>query len=181
MAITIGGKTIINKYHHYIMTLRLPSFVSLDINGYSFREVTMDDIEILKKGDFSIQNMTPYLRRQKKYSTGLLFFDNEKNQPVGYIWVIRRGGNEMVYKIRNVEALISCVCVFKGFRGKNIANLMIGKIVELLYGEGGTEVALGVRTDNNSAIRAYEKAGFKITDEKKYIRVFRKNIPYHTV
>ena len=181
MAITIGGRIIINKYHHYIMTLRLKAFASLGINGYSSREITMDDIEILKKGDFSIQNMIPYLKRQKKYSTGLIFFDKEKNQPVGYIWVIRRGGNEMVYKIRNVEALISCVCVFKEFRGKNIANLMIGKVVELLYNEGGTEVALGVRTDNNSAIIAYEKAGFKITDEKEYIRVLRKNIPYHTV
>lgn len=181
MTISIGGKNIINQYHHYIMTLRLDDFVSLECKGYEFRRVTLNDIDILKKGDFAIQNMLPYLKQEKQYSTGLLCIEEITKQPVGYIWVIRRGGNEMVYKIRNVEALISCVCVFKDFRGKNIANGMIGRVVELLREEGGTEVALGVRTDNVSAIRAYEKAGFRITGEKKYLRVLRKNIPYHTV
>lgn len=67
------------------------------------------------------------------------------------------------------------------YRGKNIANRMLGKIVELLWDEGGTEVTLGVRTDNKTAIRAYEKAGFKVTDEKTYLRILRKNFPYHVV
>lgn len=44
--------------------------------------------------------------------------------------------------------------MFKEYRGKNIANRMLGKVVELLWDEGGTEVALGVRTDNKTAIRA---------------------------
>ena len=143
--------------------------------------MTLSDINVLKEGDFSIQNMLPYLKQEKQYSTGLLCVEELTKRPMGFIWVIRRGGNEMVYKIRNVEALISCVCVFKEYRGKNIANGMIGKVVELLREEDGTEVALGVRTDNASAIRAYEKAGFRVTGEKKYLRILRKNIPYHIV
>lgn len=89
--------------------------------------------------------------------------------------------NRTVYRIRNVEALISCACVFKEYRGKSIANRMLGKVVELLWDEGGTEMALGVRTDNKTAIRAYEKASFKVTDEKTYLRILRKNFPYHVV
>lgn len=181
MTISIGGKNIINQYHHYIMTLRLDDYVSLECKGYEFRCITLNDIDILKKGDFAIQNMLPYLKQEKQYSTGLLCIEEKTKQPVGYIWVIRRGGNEMVYRIRNVEALISCVCVFKEYRGKNIANRLLGKVVELLRDEGGTEVALGVRTDNKNAIRAYEKAGFKVTDEKNYLRILRKNFPYHVV
>lgn len=181
MTLSIAGKSIINRYHHYIMTLRLTDYVSLNCKGYEFRNITLDDIDILKKGDFAIQNMLPYLKREKRYATGLLCVEQTTGTPVGYIWVIRRGGNEMVYKIRRVEALISCVCVFKKYRGRNIANIMIGRIVELLRDEGGNEVALGVRTDNKPAIRAYEKAGFKVTDEKKYLRILRKNFPYHEV
>lgn len=180
MDITICGKRLIHSYHHYIMTLELNRFQHIDCSGYHCREITLDDIEILKKGDFSLPNMIPYLKKEKKYSTGFLFFD-ASDKPVGYIWVVRRGGNEMIYKVRCVEALISCVCVFKEFRGRNIANIMIGKIVELLRNNGGKEVALGVRTDNAPAIRAYEKAGFKVTGEKRYLRVLRKNIPCHEV
>ena len=50
--------------------------------------------------------------------------------------------------------------VFKEYRGRNIANLMISKVIETLREEGGTEVALGVRKANAAAIRAYEKCGF---------------------
>lgn len=181
MNITFLGKRIVHKYHHYIMTLKLDQFKRIKCDGYKYREVTKDDIEILRQGEFSVANMLPYLTSEKNQSTGLLFFDIKNGSPVGYIWVIRRGGNEMSYRIRNIDGLISCVCVFKEYRGLNIANLMISTIVDLLKEEGCTSVSLGVNTDNVSAIRAYEKAGFKVTGEKKYLRVLRKNIPYHTI
>ncbi len=181
MNITFLGKRIVHNYHHYIMTLNLDQFKGIKCDGYKYREVTRGDIEILGQGEFSVANMLPYLASEKKYSTGLLFFDKKNGNPVGYIWVIRRGGNEMSYRIRNIDGLISCVCVFKEYRGQNIANLMLSKIVGLLEEEGCTSVSLGVNTDNVSAIRAYEKAGFIVTGEKKYLRMLRKNIPYHTV
>ena len=181
MNITIGGRRLIHSYHHFIMGLNLQDFHCIECNGYKWRNVTEDDIGVLKKGDFAVANMLPYLRSESKYASGLLFFEENTNVPVGYIWVIRRGGNEMSYKIRNVDGLISCVCVFSEFRGRNIANLMISRIVDILKTEGCTNVALGVNTDNTAAIRTYKKAGFEVLDEKKYLRVLRKNIPYHTV
>ena len=181
MNITVGGKRLIHAYHHYIMRLDLVQFHRLECNGYRFRKVTESDIDILKRGDFSIANMLPYLRREKQYATGLLFFEEKTDKPVGYIWVVRRGGNEMSYRIRQIDGLISCVCVFQEFRGHNIANLMLSEIVNLMKADGFGNVALGVNTDNEPAIHAYTKAGFVVTGEKKYIRVLRKNIPYHTV
>lgn len=181
MDITILGKKILHSYHHYIMSIKLKDFCPLRETGFLFREITTNDIDLLKRGDFAIQNMLPYLGKEKKYSTGLLCIDETTMQPVGYIWVVRRGGKEMVYKVRYAEALLSCVCVFKEYRGNNIANTLIGGIVDLLRRENIEEVTLGVRTDNKSAIRAYQKAGFKIIDEKRYLRFLRMNFPYHSV
>ena len=181
MNITIGGKRIVHNYHHYIMSLLLDNFHNIECPGFRYRKATEEDISILKQGDFSVANMLPYLRREKQYATGLLFFEEHSEKPVGYIWIIRRGGNEMSYKIRNVDGLISCVCVFPEFRGRNIVNLMLAEVVNLLKAEGCKNVALGVNTDNIAAIRAYKKAGFVVAGKKKYIRVLRKNIPYHTI
>ena len=181
MNVTIGGKRLIHSYHHYVMSLDLDRFRSMACVGYRCRVVTENDIDVLKRGDFAVANMLPYLRKEHKYATGLLFFEEATEKPVGYIWVIRRGGNEMSYRIRNVDGFISCVCVFPEFRGRNIANRMLAEIVDLLKREDCRMVALGVNTDNAPAIRAYEKAGFAVTGEKKYLRVLRKNLPYHTV
>lgn len=181
MNISVAGKRVIHSYHHYIMSLNYDEFHSMGCNGFRFREVTEQDIDILKQGYFSVANMIKYLRKEKKYSTGLLFFDDLTDKPVGYIWVVRRGGNEMSYRVRNIDGVISCVCVFDEFRGRNIANFMLSSIVELLAMEGSKSVALGVNTDNTAAIRAYKKAGFSVVGEKKYLRVLRKNLPYHKV
>lgn len=125
--------------------------------------------------------MKPYLTREKEYSTGFLFFEKSSKKPVGYIWLIRRNGNELSYRVRKTDTVISCVFVFKEYRGRNIANLMISKVIETLREEGGTEVALGVRKANAAAIRAYEKCGFQITGEKTYSRILRKTFPYHII
>ena len=179
MNITIGGKKILHSYHHYIMELEVDQFKKISCEGFRSRTITEADIPILSQGDFALANMTPYLHKQKLFSTGLLFYEEASNQPVGYIWIVRRGGNEMSYRIRKIEGLISCVCVFKPFRGQNIANLMICEIVKIFKDEGHQKVALAVNTDNVSAIRAYEKAGFQKVDDKYFFRILRKNFPYH--
>lgn len=109
------------------------------------------------------------------------FLKRAVKKPVGYIWLIRRNGNELSYRVRKTDTVISCVFVFKEYRGRNIANLMISKVIETLREEGGTEVALGVRKANAAAIRAYEKCGFQITGEKTYSRILRKTFPYHII
>ena len=104
MNIAICGKRVIHSYHHYIMSLDLESFNKVECNGYHYRNATEDDLSILKLGDFSVANMLPYLRKEKPYSTGLIFFEDQTNKPVGYIWLVRRGGNEMSYRIRTIDA-----------------------------------------------------------------------------
>lgn len=180
MKIVIGGKKVVYPYRHLIMQLKLEEFRTAACDG-SFRakEITENDVEILRRGDFALANMLPYLRKQKRFATGFLFYEVGTDVPVGYIWVVRRGGNEMSYRIREIDAIISCVCVFREYRGRNIANRMLAEIVALLQKEGCSEVTLAVSADNQPAIRAYEKAGFSKVSEKHFLRILRKCFPYH--
>ncbi len=179
MNITVAGKRVIHNYHHYIMCLNYDALNRMECKGFRFREITEQDIEILRQGYFSIANMLRFLRKESKYATGLIFFEEKTEKPVGYIWAVRRGGNEMSYRVRTVDAVLSCVCVFNEFRGQNIANYMLSSIMDLLASEGFKKVALGVNFDNVAAISAYKKAGFNIVGEKKYMRILRRNLPYY--
>ena len=181
MNISFMGRRIFHIYDHDIMKLDICDYKSVNRCGYKCRRITLNDIDILKKGDFSLANMLPYLKKEKNYSTGLLFIEENSNLPVGYIWLIRRGGNDMTYRVRKTDGLISCVCVFEKYRGHGIAGVMIDGIVKLLKTENCKEVKLGVRSDNYSAIKAYKKAGFYKVDSKHFVRILRKNIPYYKI
>ena len=181
MNITVFGKRVFSIYNHNIMSLNICDHKSKSSLEYKYRKVALSDIDILKRGDFSLANMLPYLKKERNYATGLLFSEVKTDCPVGYIWIIRRGGNDMTYRVRETDGLISCVCVFEEYRGRGIAGIMIDDIVKILKEDNCKEVKLGVRSDNYSAIKAYEKAGFCKVDSKCFIRILRKNIPYYKV
>lgn len=47
------------------------------------------------------------------------------------------------------------------FRGKGISNLLLNDLKKWVLSQGITEVRLEVYHDNEAAVKAYEKAGFK--------------------
>jgi ribosomal protein S18 acetylase RimI-like enzyme len=47
------------------------------------------------------------------------------------------------------------------FRGKGLNNLLLNDLKKWILSKGITEVRLQVYSDNDAAVRAYEKAGFK--------------------
>ncbi|MEZ0129397.1 GNAT family N-acetyltransferase [Flavobacterium sp. LBUM151] len=47
------------------------------------------------------------------------------------------------------------------FRGRGINNLLLNDLKKWVLSKGITEVRLEVYSDNDPAVRAYEKAGFK--------------------
>ena len=65
---------------------------------------------------------------------------------------------------------IQNVCVDKKFRGNRIFQSMFNKVIELAKNQDGVvAVKLHVHTNNNSAIKAYERSGMKRTPEYPYI------------
>lgn len=90
-----------------------------------------------------------------------------------------KGGNDLEYKIRNVDAYIFDVYVNETFRGAGFAGEMIRCEMEHLHHNGLETACLAVALSNKSAIRAYEKVGFVTAYDKKFARVLKINIPYY--
>ena len=64
---------------------------------------------------------------------------------------------------------IQSMFISNRFRGKGYLKLLISTVKAELERENGLELRLYVHKDNKVAIRAYEKAGFKISDYKVMI------------
>ena len=90
-----------------------------------------------------------------------------------------KGGNELEYRIRNIEAFIYNLMVIPSRRGNGIAGNMLHQLAESLTRKSITNVYLAVSQDNYSAIKAYNKAGFDIVSKKTFVRFLRVNLPYH--
>jgi ribosomal protein S18 acetylase RimI-like enzyme len=56
---------------------------------------------------------------------------------------------------------VSAVCTWPEFRGRGYANALVAAVTNGVFEQNKTPF-LGVREDNESAIRVYEKVGFKI-------------------
>lgn len=90
-----------------------------------------------------------------------------------------KGGNDIEYKIRNIDAYIFDVYVNKAHRGSGYAGQMIRCVMDYLHSKGIDTAYLAVALSNKSAIRAYEKVGFTTEYDRKFARVLKVNIPYH--
>ena len=64
---------------------------------------------------------------------------------------------------------IQSMFISNSFRGKGYLKLLISAVKAELERENGLELRLYVHKDNKVAIRAYEKAGFEISDYKVMI------------
>ena len=64
---------------------------------------------------------------------------------------------------------IISVCVLKNMRGRGYGKMLLSHIVSFAKSKGKNRVLLEVNKNNASAIRLYEKFGFKkIAERKKY-------------
>ena len=64
------------------------------------------------------------------------------------------------------------ISLYKPYRGQGIGTELMRRMLDLLRDKGWKQASLAVQKDNY-AVRMYEKAGFKITDEndQEYIMI----------
>lgn len=178
MNIRIFGKSIIKKYSHRIMKFNIREATSVweTENDLLFKTVSVNEqIE----GTYSKSVSQKIAGENIGKCDVFVLYQNEK--PLGTISVMYKGGNELEYKIRNIEAFIYNVYVAPEARGKGFAGKMMQFLMSYLREKGINEAYLAVSTDNESAIRAYEKFGFCDVENKSFYRILRKNMPYHTL
>ena len=103
----------------------------------------------------TIANLTRLLLKNRSLCEGFIFSD--AGRPVGTIWVMYQGANDIEYRIRRIEAYIFDVYINENYRGNGYAGEMICLLMKYLHERGIDCSYLAVAKTNKSAIKAYKK------------------------
>lgn len=171
-------KKIISLRSHFIMKKSLYGGDKYIFNNdYELKRV--DNLSELIDGTYSIELQKRIISNNEGKCETYICKDVKTNKRIGILSVMYKGGNELEYRIRKVDVFIYNLMVVQEYRGMGIAREMIEALGEIMKSKSFNEMYLAVSKDNLSAIKAYNKAGFIIESEKKFIRFIMHNIPYH--
>lgn len=185
LSFEVLGRQVAGLYNHYIYRFDLDS---LDMNKsetgapeITARHINLDCLYLCEHSTFAVREMRQYLTKQEQFVDGFLFV-NSNQELLGYLWVMYRGGNENQYRVRNSEAFLFDIYVSEAHRGKGICGCMLKWMFLFLREKHIKLVRLAVRTNNTSAIKAYEKAGGLREKQSCFVQFFRRfNVPYYKV
>lgn len=182
MSLKLFGKNIFRVYTHHIMKIEYETVVGRQKQStYTLRKIDSDSIseELEPIGTtVTASNLKHLISVNGSRCEGFVFGGIDTS-PIGTIWVMYQGADDLEYRIRNINAYIFDVYVNSKYRGKGYAGEMICEIMEYLHKKGLNTAYLAVSRRNISAIRAYKKIGFTTVADKKFVRFLKINIPYH--
>lgn len=174
-SIRIFGKNVISTFDHHIMSLH---YSALNKPRNVLRmECINDHPEKMIDGTYSVETARNVMLKNRGKCDVFVFYDSEGNT-IGTLSVMYKGGNDIEYKIRSIDAFIYNVLTKKEYRGKGYAGEMLFLLSEYLHGKSIEKSYLAVSKNNDSAIRAYKKTGFVTEKDSSFIRILRVNIPY---
>lgn len=118
----------------------------------------VSELYALEQKLFSIENY-PLSRGSIAYHVrnNLLYIAESDGDIAGYILVLIKRKNAKLYSIGISEA----------YRGKKVAQKMLGLISKELLSLGFKSLLLEVRIDNNAAMALYRKVGFNVVKRLK--------------
>lgn len=118
----------------------------------------VSELYALEQKLFSIENY-PLSRGSIAYHVrnNLLYIAEIDGDIAGYILVLIKRKNAKLYSIGISEA----------YRGKKVAQKMLGLISKELLSLGFKSLLLEVRIDNNAAMALYKKVGFNVVKRLK--------------
>ena len=181
MGLKLFGKNILQVYTQKIMKIEYKTAAgNPEKSSYTLRKINNDIIteELAPIGTtVTVSNLKHLLRVNGSRCEGFIF--GADDTPIGTIWVMYRGADDLEYRIRNIDAYIFDVYVNNLHRGKGYAGEMIRQLMEYLHDKGINTAYLAVSMSNSSALRAYKKTGFTTVADKKFAGFLKINIPYH--
>lgn len=175
MKIAIKGKNIITTYNHAYYRGNLEDFPDIDSTLTPF-EVHPDNFDDVNAGK-AIRKM---ITEQSSCVHGWGFKDQNGNT-IGHIYLMSRGGIEVLYRINDIDAYLFAVRVFESFRGNSYSSMMISWLAKNLREKGIKELYLTVKKSNISAIKVYENLGFEKIGDRFFVRIGKVNIPYYSL
>jgi ribosomal protein S18 acetylase RimI-like enzyme len=109
----------------------------------------------LKEGEIFYYNIEEFISDEK---TELLIIDyNQQIIGCGYAQI----RSAKPYQNHDLFGYLGFMYVSPEFRGNGFNNLLLNDLKKWVLSQGITEVRLEVYSENEAAVRAYEKAGFK--------------------
>ena len=139
---------------------------------------------VLTAENLDIVNASPALHKmlgeQPGFIDGYGFKDADGNI-VGVLYLMKKGGTEVLYRIRHIDAYLFAVRVFREYWGHGYAAEMAAWVMDTLHERGVDQMYLTVKRQNTQAIRAYEKLGFKVIGRRRFVRIGHTNIPYYSL
>lgn len=109
----------------------------------------------LKEGEIFYYSISDLIADQ---ATQIMVVENN-NQIIGCGYAQIRSAK--TYEKHEVFGYLGFMFVSPEFRGKGINGLLLDELKKWILSQGITEVRLQVYSENDAAVKAYEKAGFK--------------------
>ena len=175
MKLKFFGNTVLELFDHYVLKMDLDDFV------YSKNELQMIKIDKQNMDQVgrAIGNTTKkWIANDYPYAQGYCFKNPEGDQ-IGSCWIMFKGGDEKLYKIRNHDSFIFRLEVEESFRGRGYSKMIMTDMFQTIRKQGCREVILVCARKNEKALHLYETIGMKKIGRKIFCRVLNKNIPYY--
>ncbi len=134
-------------------------------------EKIVNDFARIDIGYFSMPMLEKVLRKNPDNSECYMFLSGDRQRIVGFALISYKGAKEIHYRIKNADAFITALGIFRSERGKGYSQELLKCVANICHSKGMKCLRLAVDSDNVTAIRAYEKFGFIKYREKKFIRI----------
>ena len=130
----------------------------------------------VNKKDFENNGFVPISYLKSNY-WGVYY----KGFPAGFIGAIHRG-KANYFNLKYADLYLQNIYVFPRFRGMEIAMDSIAYCIKDKKIKRGGQIILCVNPENLSAVRCYEKMGFRFIKKVRYIRFYKNLVfPRHRI
>ena len=178
MGITRRLRGLFSIRRHHLMRLSIPPSTNK-----AFGDTVLQRVENPEQVVNGTYDASTQLKLMEKNGTlcEQYVLRSRTGEMLGTLSVMYRGGNELEYRVRHIDAFVYNLAVVPECRGRGYAGAMIDGLSSVLRCKGIEEMYLAVSFDNENALRAYTKSGFKIVYDRTFVRTMHVNIPYYVI
>lgn len=169
-----GSRNVAIIYRHSIW--RAPDIIDNKVVNSSITFEPLDIDCILFHSDFDLKQIKRDILTYPNLVWGIM--GRVSGQIVGFCVIYLKGSKTTQYRVEMCDAYIDCVCVSEEFRGHGIAQIILGNAIKIIRENGGNEILLAVRRNNESMIHAIKKAGFRYVKQSFSVRFLGIRIIY---
>ncbi len=175
MKIRIAGKVIAEGFDHYVLSMDTDKKI-VENNLLTYQRIDRENMDSV--ADAIGKTTRKWILSDYEYAKGYVFYDPDQRQ-VGSCWLMLKGGDEKLYKIRKHESFIFRLEVDEQYRGQGYAKMILDHMIRIIREQGCDDVCLVCARKNSRALHVYESVGMKREGRKIFFRVLDHNIPYY--